>query len=282
MCHDSGLVMAQIHPSAVIGDNVILADDVHVGAYCVLDGHVRIGSGTRLLSHVCVSGHTTIGAHCTIYPFASLGHAPQDLKYNGEASQLIIGDHVVIREHVTMNPGTQTGVMITRVGSHCLFMVGSHVAHDCQVGDHVILANNATLAGHVDVGSHAIIGGLAAIHQFVRIGAHAIVGGMSGVEHDVIPYGSVMGERANLAGLNLVGLKRRGFDREVIHALRHAYKMLFEGQEGTLAQRSEQMNAMYGSISQVQDILTFMQDKGSRSLCIPKPQVSATDNPQAA
>lgn len=263
--------MPHIHPTAVIGPDVTLAADVQIGPYCVVEGHIRIGEGTRLLSHVAVGGHTQIGAHCTIYPFASLGHAPQDLKYKGEASQLVIGDHNTIREHVTMNPGTETGVMTTRVGHRCLFMVASHVAHDCQVGNQVILANNATLAGHVEVGDHSIIGGLAAVHQFVRIGSHAIIGGLSGVEHDVIPFGSVMGERASLAGLNLVGLKRRGFDRETIHGLRNAYKMLFEEQEGTLAERSLKTRASYGSIREVAQMLGFVEEKGSRSLCVPKP-----------
>ncbi|NBO18053.1 MAG: acyl-ACP--UDP-N-acetylglucosamine O-acyltransferase [Proteobacteria bacterium] len=273
--------MAQLHPTAIIGPKVTLADDVSVGPYCVLEGEISIGAGTRLISHVAVGGHTTIGTNCTVYPFASLGHAPQDLKYKGEPSHLVIGNGNTIREHVTMNPGTQTGVMTTRVGNGCLFMVGSHVAHDCQVGDNVILANNATLAGHVEVGSHAIIGGLAAVHQFVRIGEHAIIGGMSGVEHDVIPYGSVIGERANLAGLNLVGLKRRGFDRETIHALRNAYKMLFEDASGTLAERSEKTRATFGQVKEVLEILSFVDDKGSRSLCVPKLQHQA-DAPQAA
>lgn len=262
--------MTNIHTTAIIGPNVRLAADVKVGPYCVIEGDISIGAGSVLKSHVVISGHTTIGKNCQIFPFASLGSAPQDLKYKGEKSQLVVGDHVVVREHVTMNPGTEGGGMLTSVGDHCLFMVASHVAHDCKLGNHVILANNATLAGHVEVGPHAIIGGLAAIHQFVRIGAHAIVGGMSGVEHDVIPYGSVMGERANLAGLNLVGLKRRGFDRDTIHALRNAYKMLFEEEEGTLADRADKMHKEYGSVREVMEIIGFMNDKGSRSLCVPK------------
>lgn len=264
-----------VHPTAIIGKNVVLAANVSVGPYCVVDGEVKIGEGTVLHSHIAVSGRTTIGKGCQIFPFASLGHAPQDLKFKGEKSELLIGDNNMIREHVTMNPGTEGGGLLTSVGSHCLFMVGAHVAHDCTVGDHVILANNATLAGHVEVGEHAIIGGLSAIHQFVRIGKHAIVGGMSGVEHDVIPYGSVMGERANLAGLNLVGLKRRGFDRDTIHNLRNAYKLLFEEETGTLAERAGQMQKEYGTIGAVMDIIGFMNDKGSRSLCVPKSRQEA-------
>jgi UDP-N-acetylglucosamine acyltransferase len=273
--------MANIHPTAIIAPSAKLAADVSVGPYCVIEGEVSIGSGTVLFSHVSIAGRTSIGKHCKIYPFASLGHAPQDLKYKGEPSKLVIGDNVVIREHVTMNPGTEGGGMLTQVGNNCLFMVGSHVAHDCKVANNVILANNATLAGHVEVGENAIIGGLAAVHQFVRIGAHAIVGGMSGVEHDVIPYGSVMGERANLAGLNLVGLKRRGFDRDTIHALRNAYKMLFEEDAGTLAERAERMQKEFGANQQVMEIITFMNEKGSRSLCVPK-TLAAEQSSQAA
>ncbi len=265
---------ASIHPTAIIESSARLASDVRVGAYCVISGDVEIGSGTVLESHVAIAGHTTIGKNCRIFPFASLGHVPQDLKYHGETSRLTIGDNVTIREHVTMNPGTEGGGLLTSVGNNCLFMVGAHVAHDCKVGNDVILANNATLAGHVEVGDHAIIGGLAAIHQFVRIGRHAIIGGMSGVEHDVIPYGSVMGERANLAGLNLVGLKRRGFDRDTIHSLRNAYKLLFEENSGTLAERAVRMQADFGGIKEVMEIIAFMNDKGSRSLCTPKASTS--------
>jgi UDP-N-acetylglucosamine acyltransferase len=266
-----------IHPTAIIGKNVKLAANVKVGPYSVIDGDISIGEGTELLSHVVIFSRTTIGKNCKIFPFVSLGHAPQDLKFKGEKSELVIGDNVVMREHVTMNPGTEGGGMLTKVGSNCLFMVGAHVAHDCKIGDNVILANNATLAGHVEVGDHAIIGGLSAIHQFVRIGPHAIIGGMSGVEHDVIPFGSVMGERANLAGLNLVGLKRRGFDRDTIHALRNVYKELFEEESGTLAERAEKIVRDYGKIKEVMEIITFMNDKGSRSLCVPKlaPQQAA-------
>jgi UDP-N-acetylglucosamine acyltransferase len=268
--------MTHIHPTAVISPKALIGHNVAIGPYCVVGDDVSIGEDSVLVSHVSIAGKTRIGKACKIFPFASLGHAPQDLKYKGETSELTIGDHVTIREHVTMNPGTAGGGLLTQVGNHCLFMVGSHVAHDCKVGNHVILANNATLAGHVEVGDNAIIGGLAAIHQFVRVGAHAIVGGMSGVEHDVIPYGSVMGERANLAGLNLVGLKRRGFDRDTIHALRNAYKMLFEEANGTLAERAASMQKTFGNIAQVMEIITFMNEKGSRSLCVPKSGSSET------
>jgi len=266
--------MTNIHPTAIIAPTARIGANVEIGAYCVIGGDVTIGDNCTLHSHVVISGHTTLGAHNTIFPFASLGHAPQDLKFKGEKSELIIGDHNVIREQVTMNPGTEGGGLKTTVGSHCLFMVSSHVAHDCKVGNSVILANNATLAGHVEVGDHVVLGGLSAVHQFVRIGAHAMIGGMSGVEHDVIPFGSVMGERANLAGLNLVGLKRRGFDRDAIHALRNAYKMMFEDENGTLAERIVAVEKTYGNTQQVIDMIAFINEKSGRSLCVPKSQAA--------
>ena len=262
--------MSKIHASAIIEEGAKINNSAEIGPYCIVGRDVTIGANVRLISHVSVGGITDIGEGTQVFPFASLGHAPQDLKYKGEQSRLSIGSNNVIREHVTMNPGTEGGGMHTKVGDNCLFMVASHIAHDCQVGNNVILANNATLGGHVIVEDFAIIGGLAAVHQFVRIGRHAIVGGMSGVEHDVIPYGSVLGERASLAGLNLIGLKRRGLDREVIHALRNAYKMLFDEDQGTLFERTAKVHEAYATIEPVQEIISFMEDKGSRSLCTPR------------
>lgn len=269
--------MASIHPTAIVAPEATIAASAFIGPYCVIGAHATIGENVRLISHVCVDGYTSIGSGCTIYPFASLGSAPQDLKYHGEPSRLVIGERNVIREYVTMNPGTEGGGMLTQVGDDCLFMVGAHVAHDCKVGNRVIMANNATLAGHVQVGEQVVIGGLAAVHQFVRIGKHAIIGGMSGVEHDVIPYGSVMGERASLAGLNLTGLKRRGFDREAIHALRAAYRQLFEHDEGTLAERAEQVRKYFSESEAVRDMIGFVQAPGKRSLCVPKAGVYQPD-----
>ena len=266
--------MATIHPSSVVDPNATLEDGVVIGPFCTVGPKVFLGKNVTLLSHISVDGRTHIGEGTTIYPFASIGHPPQDLKFGGEESELIIGKHNTIREHVTMNPGTQGGGMVTTVGDHCLFMVGSHVAHDCRIGNRVILANNATLAGHVVVGDHAIIGGLAAIHQFVRIGHNAIIGGMSGVEKDVIPYGSVMGERADLSGLNLIGLKRANIDREEIHALRGAFKMLFDATQGTLQERVQQVRQSYQT-KQVSEVLDFLESDSSRSFCTPKQGVGA-------
>lgn len=273
--------MTNIHPTAIIAEGAHIADSAHIGPYCVIGPHVTLGEHVKLHSHVVVEGRTAIGEGTAIFPFASLGHAPQDLKYKGEPSTLTVGKHNVIREHVTMNPGTEGGGMATIVGDHCLFMVGAHVAHDCRIGDRVILANNATLAGHVTVGDHVIMGGLSAVHQFVRIGQHAIIGGMTGVEHDVIPYGSVMGERGHLSGLNLVGMKRRNLPREAIHALRNAYKLLFEGPKGTLSERAELVRERFGADGPVGELLVFLNDHSDRSLCIPRMSDDADDNAEA-
>lgn len=261
--------MSDIHPTAVVERGARLGAGVRVGPYCVVGADVELADEVQLLSHVVVAGRTKIGARSKIYPFASIGHPPQDLKYKGEPSELLIGADNTIREQVTMNPGTEGGGMVTRVGHHCLFMVGAHVAHDCQVGDHVILANNATLAGHVHIGDYAILGGLSAVHQFVRVGRHAMIGGMSGVENDIIPYGSAMGDRAHLSGLNIVGLKRRGFDREDIHALRTAYRLLF-AEEGTLGERVDDVEQLYGAHEGVMDVVRFIRGSSSRAVCQPK------------
>ena len=261
--------MTQIHQSAIVASGAALGSDVKIGPFCVVGEHVNLGDGVELKSHVVVEGHTSVGAGTYIYPFASIGHPPQDLKFQGEVSQLEIGTNCVIREHTTMNPGTAGGGLVTKIGNQCLFMVGAHVAHDCKVGNNVILANNATLGGHVVVGEWAILGGLAAVHQFVRIGRHSIIGGLTAVVHDVIPYGSVSGDRGRLAGLNLVGLKRRDFDRETIHDLRRAFRLLF-AQEGTMAERILDVADLFGANEPVMDIVDFIKANSSRSICQPR------------
>lgn len=261
--------MGGIHPTAIVEKGALLGEGVRIGPYSVVGARARLGDGVTLHSHVVVEGDTTVGAGCSIFPFASIGHIPQDLKYSGEDSRLVIGENTVIREHVTMNPGTTGGGLLTQIGSRCLFMVGAHVAHDCRIGDHVIFANNATLAGHCQVGDFAILGGLSAVHQFVRIGAHAFVGGMSGVENDVIPFGSVIGNRAHLGGLNVVGMKRHGLDRDTIHNLRKAYRLLFSS-EGTLAERVEDVAKMFSEDANVQSILAFINEGTDRALCMPR------------
>ena len=214
-----------IHKSSIISKETKLGSKVKIGPYCMLGPNVQVGNNVKIYSHVNLDGYTIIGSDTQIFPFASIGTVPQDLKYKGEKSKLLIGSNNIIREYVTMNPGTKGGGLITKIGNNCLFMIGSHVAHDCFIGNNVIMANNATLAGHVCIDDFAILGGLSAVHQFVRIGKHAMVGGMSGVENDVIPYGSVMGDRAFLSGLNIIGLKRRGFNRNEIQDLRTVFRL---------------------------------------------------------
>ena len=260
--------MTKIHPTALVADGAQIGTDVKIGPYCIVGDTVKLDDGVELVSHAIVEGITSVGSNTRIFPFASIGHQPQDLKYNGEPSKLEIGCNNVIREHVTMNPGTEGGGMLTSVGNNCLFMMGAHVAHDCHIKDHVILVNNATLGGHVNIDEWAIIGGLSAIHQFVRIGRHSMIGGMSGIENDVIPYGSVIGNRARLQGLNVVGLKRRDFDRETIHGLRSAYRLMF-APEGTLAERLDDVAEMMSGIEPVMEIVDFIRAASSRSICQP-------------
>ena len=258
-----------IHASSVIVPGAQLGKDVAIGPFCHIGADVVLGDNVELMSHVAIAGRTTIGARSRIFPFASIGHEPQDLKYHGEESVLIIGEDCLIREGVTMNPGTEGGGLKTIVGNRCTFLANSHIAHDVHVGDNVILSNNVMIAGHCRLGSFVIVGGGAAMHQFVRIGNHAFVGGMAGVENDVIPYGMALGNRANLAGLNLVGLKRRGFSREEIHDLRRAYRLLF-AQEGTLKERVGGVAEEFATHPQVHEILDFIREGGDRAICTPR------------
>lgn len=259
----------KIHPSAVVEDGAKLGADVRVGPFCHVGPNVELGDGVELVSHVVVHGRTKIGARTRLFPFASIGHQPQDLKYEGEPSTLTIGSDCLIREGVTMNPGTKGGGMETVIGDKCAFLANSHVGHDCRLGNSIVLSNNVMLAGHVRMGDFVICGGGAAIIQFSRIGSHAFVGGLSGVENDLIPYGLAMGNRAYLAGLNLVGLRRRGFSREEIHDLRRAYRLLFAA-EGTLKERVEDVAAEFANHPQVHEILDFIRDGGDRSICMPR------------
>jgi UDP-N-acetylglucosamine acyltransferase len=258
-----------IHPTAIVEPGAQIASQVEIGPYCVIGPEAVLHNHVRLAAHVVIAGKTEIGEGTQIFPFASLGQAPQDRKYRGEDSRLIIGSNNIIREYVTMNPGTEQGGLITRIGDNGLFLTGAHVAHDCQIGNHVLLVNNATLGGHCIVEDFASVGGLSAVHQYVRIGAYSFIGGMSGVENDVIPFGMVLGNRAYLAGLNIVGLKRREFDREQIHNLRKAYRMLF-ATEGTLMERLEDVEKMFEDDVEVQRIVQFVKAESSRSLCVPR------------
>jgi UDP-N-acetylglucosamine acyltransferase len=260
---------ARIHPSAVVEDGARLGADIDIGPFCHVGPQVTLGDGVRLVSHVSLAGDTMVGPRTRVFPFASIGHPPQDLKYRGEPVRLVIGDECLIREGVTMNPGTEGGGSVTAVGPRCVFLANAHVAHDCQLGEGVILSNNVMLAGHCQIGDFAIMSGGAAAHQFVRIGAHAFVGGLAGVEHDLIPFGMALGNRAALAGLNVVGLKRRGFSREAIHELRRAYKTLFGGQ-GTLKERVSDVAEAYPDQEAVQQIVAFLRQGGDRAICVPR------------
>jgi UDP-N-acetylglucosamine acyltransferase len=261
--------LAAVHPTAIIEDGAELAQSAVVGPYCVISAGVSLGENVRLHSHIVVGGTTTIGDGSEIYPFASVGLPPQDKKYRGESSRLEIGRNCTIREHVTINPGTEGGGLVTRIGDDCLFLVGSHVAHDCQLGKHVILVNHATLGGHCVIGDYAILGGLSAVHQFVRIGESGFVGGMSGVENDIIPFGSAIGNRAELGGLNIIGLTRRGFSRDAIHQLRRAYRTLF-GPEGTLKERLADVQEEFAGDENVRKIVAFIREGGDRAICTPR------------
>ena len=221
-----------VHPTAIVAQGARVAADAWVGPWCTIGPDVVIEAGVRLVSHVVVDGDTTIGAGVVVYPFCTVGLAPQDLKYRGEPTRTVIGPRTQLREHCTIHRGTVTGSGITRVGADCLLMAVVHVAHDCALGDGVIVANNVVMGGHVTIGDGAVIGGATALHQFVRIGRAAMVGGASGVEADVIPFGTVLGNRARLTGLNVVGLKRRGIDRAGLHRLRAAFKLLFVAGDG--------------------------------------------------
>lgn len=261
----------KIHPSAIIDKNAKIADGVELGAFSVIGANVQIGKGTIVKSHCVIEGFTEIGKNNVIFPFVAIGQDPQDLKFAGEETKIVIGDNNKIREYTTIHPGTVDDNSLTKIGNNCLFMIGSHIAHDCVIGNNVILANNATLAGHVKVGDFAIIGGLSAVHQFVRIGNNAMIGGMSGVEHDVIPYSVVTGERANLAGLNIIGLKRAKFERDEIHALRAFYKELFEdAKSGNLGDKISQLSEKYSDKELVQNVIKFVQLENSRAILKPK------------
>ncbi|MES2677289.1 MAG: acyl-ACP--UDP-N-acetylglucosamine O-acyltransferase [Pseudomonadota bacterium] len=260
----------QIHPTAIVENGAKIGDNVIIGAYCVIGKDVVIGSGTIIKSHVVIEGITEIGENNTIFQFASIGAVPQDLKFAGELSKTIIGDNNSIREFTTIHAGTQGGIMETRIGNNNLLMAYCHIAHDVVLGNNIVLANNATLAGHVVIEDNVVIGGLSAIHQFVRIGKGAMIGGMSGVENDVIPYGAVMGERANLAGLNLVGLKRQNLDKAQINSLRAFYKKLFDKNGQNFGEKIDGLMVEYQGSSLVEDVVRFLKSETSRAFCQPK------------
>lgn len=259
----------QIHPTAIVAEGAMLAEGVSIGAYSLIGPHVILKENVKIHSHVVIEGYTTIGSRTEVFPFAVLGFAPQNIHYKQEPSTLEIGEACTIREHVTIHPGTEEGGMKTTLGHNCYIMIGTHIGHDCHIGNFVTMANNATLGGHVTVGDHVFIGGLAAIHQRVRIGACAMISGTAGVNEDVIPFGTIMAMRGKLGGLNIIGMKRRGFERQEMHDLRNAYKLLAKDQTGTFEERLQKIQTLYGNCRPVKELLAFVAQYPGRPLCLP-------------
>jgi UDP-N-acetylglucosamine acyltransferase len=256
-----------IHNTAIIDPKAKISSGVSIGAFTVIGPNVEIGENTIIQSHVSIIGNTKVGKNNKIYPFASIGNDPQDLKFDGEVTKLEIGDNNKIREYVTVNPGTKGGGGLTKIGNNCLFMVSSHIAHDCQVGNNVIIANNVPLGGHAIIEDNVVIGGNSAVQQFTRIGKMAMIGGMTGVLHDVIPYGLSTGNRNSLQGLNLIGLRRAKFENKDILGLSEAYKEIFATKN-----INENINKLNGSFQEnplVKNVIDFITKDKKRSICTP-------------
>lgn len=258
-----------VHPSALVSPEAVLGDHVTIGPWCSVGPDVKLGAGVRLHANVIIDGVTELGAHAEIYPFVTIGMAPQDLKYKGEPTRCVVGEHSVIRENVTIHRGTAQGTGLTQVGSRCLIMANAHVAHDCVLGDDVIIVNNTVMGGHVEIGNGARVMGSAALHQFVRIGRGALVGGVCGVEADVIPYGSVLGNRARLVGLHWIWLRRQGISGEEIQQMRRAFRFLyprFGRNDSVLEARLSVVKRDFSDNARVQEIIAFMEADSRRGL----------------
>lgn len=258
-----------IHPTAIISPSALIGHNVKIGPFCLVGPDVTLSDNVELKSHVVVEGRTKVGENTVIYPFASIGQPPQILKYAGEKSEVIIGKDNIIREYVTIQAGSTGGGMVTSIADGCLFMVGAHVGHDCKIGNKVILANYVSLAGHVEIGDYATIGGLAAIHQYARIGSYSMIGGVSAVVRDVIPFGLATNDRATLEGVNLVGMKRRGFSSQENLGAIKAVEEIFSN-EGILADRIEKVAAKYKGNQIVEQIIAFLKQDSTRAFCAPK------------
>ena len=261
--------MSAIHPTAIIDPTAELGADVEIGPWCMVGPQVKLHARVRLAANVHIHGWTELGEDVQAHPFSVIGGPPQDLSYKGEPTRLQVGPRTVIREHATLHRGTVRGKSVTKVGADCFIMSQAHVAHDCVVGDNVVLAQAATLGGHVQLEDFVFLGGLCAIHQYGRVGRHAFVGGLAAVVADVIPYGSAFGNHAHLAGLNVIGMKRRNFSRETIHDVRAAYRLLF-AEEGTFQERLEDVAELYAHVPEVREIVTFIRADAQRPLCMPK------------
>lgn len=265
--------MQNIHPTAIIESGANIEDDVEIGPYCLIGAQVKLGSHNKLHSHVVIEGNTQIGEGNEFFPFSSIGKRPQDLKFHDENSQVIIGDHNTFREGVSVNKGTEGGGMITQIANHCLFMTGSHVAHDCKIGEHVIAANNVAFGGHVQVEDYAIIGGNSAIHQFTRVGQHSLISGVLGVNKDILPYTVVTAAsrgRIRTMGINIIGLKRRDFAAKDIRLLLKFYHEILENTEIVLEKKIQaSRRPSYRHCILIQQIANFISTQAKRPLCLP-------------
>ncbi|MBT6179233.1 MAG: acyl-ACP--UDP-N-acetylglucosamine O-acyltransferase [Deltaproteobacteria bacterium] len=269
-----------IHPSAIVSEGAQIHPDADIGPLCVVGPHVSIGKGTQLISHVSIQGHTSMGDDNTVHPFAVLGGAPQDLKYEGEDSKLVIGDNNQIREGATLNLGTKAGNGETRVGDHCLMMAYSHVAHDCILGSRVILANSVGLAGHVELGDHVIVGGLAGIHQFCRVGRNSFVAAGAMVAQDVVPFAIVQGDRAQHVGINSVGLRRSGWKQPQIAAVRMAFKRIFHPENARLVALEQTESTLAQESSEVAEMCAFIRS-ATRGVCRARQALPNTEHYEA-
>ena len=256
-----------IHNSSIIDKNAKIAKDVKIGPFCYIGANVEIENGVELISNIHIEGKTKIGKGTKIFPFVSLGTQPQDLKYKGEKNSLVIGKNNIIREYVTINPGTEQGGYITKIGDNCLFMISSHIAHDCTVGNNVLIANNVPLGGHVTIEDSVVIGGNSAVQQFTRIGRLAMIGGMTGVLKDVIPFGLSFGNRNYLRGINLIGLKRKKYENKKIMELDSAFKKIFSSKN--LHENLSKINGEYKGNDLVEEVINFISKDKKRPICTP-------------
>jgi len=263
-----------IHPTAIVNENAMLGEDVIVGPFCMVGPHVVLGDRVHLHSHVVVEGRTTLGADSEVFPFAVLGCPPQHTRFADEPSTLEIGHDCIIREHVTMHPGTAIDAMKTTVGSHGMFLVASHVAHDCVVGDHAIFANNASLGGHAKIGDHVMMGGFATVQQWCRVGDHAMVASQTAVDSDVIPFGIAVGNRACLTGINVIGLGRRGFSEDSIATLRSLYRSLFRG-KGVFSEKLAVARDEFAGSEEAAKLFAFLDGVGRNGVCQAAPRHGA-------
>ena len=257
-----------IHKTAIINPKASISKNVKIGPYSIIGPNVKIGENTEIQSHVSIVGQTIVGNNNKIYPFASIGNDPQDMKYKGEKTKLIIGDNNSIREYSTINPGTIQGGGVTKIGNNNLIMIGAHIAHDCILGDEIVIANNAAIAGHAEIGDNVILGGNCGVHQFTRIGKMAMVGGMTGVSRDIIPYGLSTGNRNILNGINIIGLRRKNIPNKDIISLTEAYKQIFKSEN--LTENLKNLENEFKENKLVDEVVEFINKDKKRPICTPE------------